>query len=127
MRPSARPETHLLGITISSAKRVPGFSPADSIWTPGFNLGFSFQCFTQAFCSKQTVINAVQALFLLSCEQGIVLDIEQVIHDEPYRFVGGHPVLFVEALEVDGNGKAPQRALTPQVAVDIEITQRKFA
>jgi len=34
-----------------------------------------------------------------------MLDLEQVIHDEPYRLVCGHPVLAVEALQVDRDRK----------------------
>jgi hypothetical protein len=51
-----------------------------------------------------------------------MLDVEQVIHDEPYRLVGGHPVLAIEAFQIDRDRKSPQRALPPQIDVNIEIT-----
>src|ERR1700722_10089003 len=69
----------------------------------------------------------MEALFLSLSQQRVVLDIEQVVDDEPDGLVGGHPVLRVEALQIYRNGKAPQRALAPQVEVGVEVTHGQLA
>ena len=40
------------------------------------------------------------------------MDVQQVIRDEPNRFLRGHPLLIVEAPEIDRAREGPQRALT---------------
>ena len=50
-----------------------------------------------------------------------------MVHDKPNWFVCGHPVLPIESFQVYGHGKPPQRTLSPQIEVDIEIAQRQFA
>jgi len=59
--------------------------------------------------------------------QRVMFDVEQVIHDKPHRLLGGHPVLTIETLQIDGNRKTPQRPLAAQIDVSIEIGQRQFA
>src|ERR1700758_2912198 len=88
---------------------------------------FGLVRFAQTLRLKQALVDAVQALFLGLRDQRVVLDIEQVIDDEPNRLVGRHPVLRVEALQIDWNGVAAQRALAPQVKVDVEVAERQFA
>lgn|SRR5579862_2206821 len=86
-----------------------------------------FVSFSQAFCLKQAFVYTMQFLLLIFGEQGIMFDIEQVIDDEPYWLLGGHPVLFVEARQIHRNGIASKRALAPQVEVGVEVTESKFA
>src|SRR6266481_3161660 len=49
--------------------------------------------FAQQLPLKQALVHAVQAFSHSWSDQRVVLDIEQVINDEPDRLVGGHPVL----------------------------------
>src|SRR5579863_10309417 len=69
----------------------------------------------------------MQALLLRFGHQRIVLDVEQVIDDEPDGFVGGHPVLRVEALEAYRERIAPESALAAQVEIGVEIAQGELA
>src|SRR5205807_2823599 len=87
----------------------------------GLQSGSRLVGLAQALCLKKPLIDAVQPFLLRFGEQGIVLDIEQVIHDEPYGLVGGHPVLGVEALQVHRKRITPQCALAPEVEIDVEI------
>src|SRR5579864_6056884 len=83
--------------------------------------------FSQALRLKETLVHPVQPLLLRLGEQGIVLNVEQVIDDEPYWLFGSHPVLTVEALEIHWNRVAPESALAAQVEVGVEVTQCEFA
>src|SRR5882672_7351349 len=79
--------------------------------------------FSQQFPLKQPLVHAMQPFGHCWADQRIVLDVEQVIDDEPYWLVGSHPVLAVESPQVDGNREAPQGTLAPQIHVSIEVTQ----
>src|ERR1700732_5176445 len=79
------------------------------------------------FSLEQALVHAMQLLFHRRSQQRVVLYLEQVVHDEPHRLVGRHPLLTVETLQVHRTGKASQRALAPQVAVDVEITKGQLS
>src|SRR4051794_28438128 len=87
----------------------------------------SFMCLSQALSLKEPLVHAVQPLLLCFREQRIMLYIEQVIDDEPYRLRSGHPVLGIEPFQVHGNRIPPQRPLTPQIEVNIEVAQCQLA
>src|SRR6266853_5328743 len=54
--------------------------------------------------------------------KGVMVDVEQVIDDEPHQLVGGHRLLPVESLQINESRKAAQRALPAH----IEIAEREF-
>jgi hypothetical protein len=83
----------------------------------------SFMCLSQALSLKEPLVDAVQPLLLCFREQRIVLDIEQVIDDEPDRLRSGHPVLGIEPFQVHGNRIPSQRPLPPQIEVNIEVAE----
>ena len=68
----------------------------------------------------------MQALGQGGRDEWIMFNIEQVIHDEPDGLVCGHPVLTIEALQIDRNREAPQRAFAPQVELPVEVTHRQL-
>src|SRR6202021_3307227 len=82
--------------------------------------------FSQTLCLEESLVDAMQSLLLCFRQERIVLDVEQVVHDKPNRFLRGHPVLLIEALEIDWNRISPQSALPPEIEIDVEITQRRF-
>src|SRR5215469_7675097 len=86
-----------------------------------------FVGFSQALGPEQPLVDAMQPLLLRFGQQGIVLDVKQMVDDEPYRLVGGHPILVVETFQVYGQRITSQGAFTPKVKVSVEITQRQFA
>ena len=88
--------------------------------------GFGFECLAQTFRLKQAFVHAMQAFRHRWGNQRIVLYFEQMVDDEPHRFVGGHPVLAIESFQVYRHRKPPKRTLSPQIEVDVEIAQRQF-
>src|SRR6267154_6524201 len=86
---------------------------------PTFLLALRFISLAQNFSLKQAFVHAMQAFRHGWRDQRVVSDVKQVIHEEPYRLVGGHPVLAIEAFQIHWHGKTSQRARAPQVDVGI--------
>ena len=70
---------------------------------PSYLLAVLFVCLAEAFRLEKSLVRAMQALGHGGSDQGIVLDIEQVIYEKPNGLVGGHPVLAIEAFQIDRN------------------------
>jgi len=80
-----------------------------------------------ALAAKEAFIDTMEALGHLWSNQGIVLDVEEVIDDEPDGLIGGHPVLAIEARKVDRNGVTAQSALATEIEIEVEIGEGEFA
>src|ERR1700747_3280006 len=60
-------------------------------------------------------------------EQFVVMDLKQIVHDEPDGFFRGHPLLAIETGKVYRTRKSAQGPLAAQVEVEIEIAHGQFA
>ena len=57
----------------------------------------------------------------------VVVDLKQILHDEPERLFRSHPVPVIETGQIHWKGKRAQRAFTAQIAVKIEVTHCQLA
>ena len=98
-------------------------------WAEHFNHSFVIRLvrLSQTLSLEQALVDTMQIPCHGWSDERIVLDVEQVIDDEPDGLIGGHPVLAIETLQVDGDRKAAQGPLAPQIDVGIEITYRQLA
>jgi len=57
----------------------------------------------------------------------VVARVDEEVCDAPDVFLGGHPVLAVEAGEVDGYGVGAQCAFSAEIVVVLEVAEGEFA
>ena len=69
----------------------------------------------------------MQSLAHTRPQQFVMMDFEEVVHDEPDRLFRGHPLQMIEAGQVYGPGKCTQSPLPPQIEIKIEIRHGEFA
>src|ERR1700691_3429387 len=69
----------------------------------------------------------MQALRLGWSDERIMRNGQQIFSHKPHWLLRSHPLERIEAAHVHGPGKSPQRSLSAQIEVCVEITERQLA
>src|SRR5271167_5040564 len=69
----------------------------------------------------------MQALVHALGQQLVVMNLNQVVRDEPDWFLGCHPLLIVKARQVHRTRKPSQGALASHVEIGVEVAQSQLA